>query len=248
MRRTGADIERAASADRQPWGPAYSAEEVITALEPLVIPTRRERLQAVLARRIGSVALLLDGIRDPYNGVALLRTCEALGVQDVHLVEHGDPFLVSRRVTQGAHHWLDIHHHPEPGEALLAIRRSNHALVLAHPAGELDPGDLAALERVCIVLGNEHDGVCDAIASACSRSVRVPMVGFAESLNVSVTGGILLAQATRGRLGDLSSEVRRLLYAKALFRTVSRAREVLEAGNVTSGQVRATAARAGSAT
>ena len=86
--------------------------------------------------------------------------------------------------------------------------------------------------RLAIVLGNERDGIAEELASLCTRRVRVPMRGFVESLNVSVTAAILLATATRGRTGDLDDDARLRLYARGLFHSVPRAREVLDHANV----------------
>jgi tRNA (guanosine-2'-O-)-methyltransferase len=81
---------------------------------------------------------------------------------------------------------------------------------------------------VALLLGNEHQGIAEELRAACTRAVRVPMVGFVESLNVSVTAGILLFSATRGRTGDLSPSRRKALYARALWLTVPRPAEHLE--------------------
>jgi tRNA (guanosine-2'-O-)-methyltransferase len=78
-------------------------------------------------------------------------------------------------------------------------------------------------------LGNEHDGISGELASACTRHVRVPMRGFVESLNVSVSAAILLASATAGRAGDLPEADQRRLYARGLYLSVGRADDVLAA-------------------
>lgn len=104
-------------------------------------------------------------------------------------------------------------------------------LVGAHPEGELTPEDLAALPRVAVVLGNEREGIRPAIAEACAHRVRVPMRGFVESLNVSVTAAILLHAATRGRAGDLEEADRLRLYARGLYLSVPRAEELIAASS-----------------
>jgi tRNA (guanosine-2'-O-)-methyltransferase len=91
------------------------------------------------------------------------------------------------------------------------------------------PGDLASVERVALVLGNERDGIGDTLRAACTRSVRVPMRGFVESLNVSVTAAILLSAATVGRSGDLDEASRRRLYARGLYFSLTRAEDLLNA-------------------
>ena len=119
--------------------------------------------------------------------------------------------------------------HPGPEAALAALHAEGFTTVATHPEGNLEPEDLARLPRVAIILGNEHDGLRDALHAGAKSSVRIPMRGFVESFNVSVAGAVLLFAATRGRAGDLSEAEQARLYARALVRSVPRALEVLGA-------------------
>ncbi len=101
------------------------------------------------------------------------------------------------------------------------------SLVGAHPEGELSPEQLASVPRVALVLGNEREGIRDEIARACTARVRVPMRGFVESLNMSVTAAVLLYAATLDRPGDLDEASRRRLYARGLYLTVPQAEDIL---------------------
>src|SRR5262249_37969551 len=102
-------------------------------------------------------------------------------------------------------------------------------LVATHPEGSLVPEDLRNVPKLCLVMGNEHDGIREALVRATSRSVRIPMRGFVESLNLSVAAALLLSAATKGREGDLDDGERRALYATGLMRSVPRADEILAA-------------------
>jgi tRNA (guanosine-2'-O-)-methyltransferase len=201
---------------------------VIATLEPLVNPARRERLQTVLDGRIQSVTLVMDAPHDPHNGAAVLRSCDAFGVQHVHVVARREQFLVARRVTQGAERWLDLRIHPTPERAVACLLESRYELVACHPRGELVPEQLATIPRLALVLGNEHDGICAALTGAAQRTVRIPMRGFSESLNVSVSAAVLLAAASN-RPADLESEERRRLYARWLHQSLTRATDILAA-------------------
>lgn len=204
-------------------------------LEPLVTERRRERLLDVISRRLESVQVVFDAPHDPHNGAAVLRSCEAFGVQKVHVVERKESFLASSTVARGAEKWVDVTRTKgDASQAIATLRASGFELVGAHPEGELVPEDLASLPRVALVLGNERDGIADDLAAACTRRVRVPMRGFIESLNVSVTAAILLSHATRGRKGDLSEADRLRLYARGLYFSVDKADRLLgEPGDVT---------------
>ncbi len=206
----------------------HDPERVVTVLEPLVTEQRRARLREVIARRLASVAVVFDRPYDPHNGAAVLRSCEAFGVQRLHVVERENtPFAVARSVSRGAEKWIDVACHAGSASVVAWARGSATPLVAAHPDGELAPEDLARMPRLAVVLGNEREGVHPDLQAACSARVRVPMRGFIESLNVSVTAAILLYGATLDRAGDLSPDAQRRLYARGLYLTVPRAEEVL---------------------
>jgi tRNA (guanosine-2'-O-)-methyltransferase len=193
---------------------------VIETLEPLTVDERS---------RIGSVTVLMDAPHDPHNAAAVLRSCDGLGIPRVHVVPRGEEFAVGRTVAKGAERWIEIVRHRTPEVALQALHAQGFTTVATHPEGNLAPEELASLPRVAIILGNEHDGLRDALHEGAKNSVRIPMRGFVESFNVSVAGAVLLYAATRGRTGDLSETEQARCYARALVRSVPRALEVLEA-------------------
>jgi tRNA (guanosine-2'-O-)-methyltransferase len=206
---------------------SHDPARVLELLEPLVLPVRRARLKAVIEQRLTSVTVLFDAPHDPHNGAAVLRSCEAFGVSTLHVVEAREAFLVAASVARSAEKWVDVARYETSQAAIGRVRSEGMDLVAARADGELLPSDLAALPRVALVLGNERDGISDPLIAACSRSVRVPMRGFVESLNVSVTAAILLAAATANRPGDLDPGSRRRLYARGLYFSVPHAEDVL---------------------
>jgi tRNA (guanosine-2'-O-)-methyltransferase len=207
---------------------AHDPELVIRVLEPLVLDARRERLLAVAQSRLDSVAVVFDAPHDPHNGAAVVRSCEAFGVHGVHVVESREAFLVATSVARSAEKWVDVHRYAHPKAAAETLQRGGYDLVAARTDGELLPGDLARIARPALVFGNERDGISDELEAACTRTVRVPMRGFAESLNVSVTAAILIASATAGRRGDLPLSEQRRFYARCLYLSVAHAEDVLE--------------------
>lgn len=212
-----------------PWDPAWDAESIIEKLEPLALPRRRERFAQVIAGRLGSVTLLLDELQDPHNRAAIVRSCDAFGVQELHSVQPAHDFHIHHDIAAGTERWVDVHAHADASTAVEQLLSRGFELIETHPKGELLPGDLAHVPRLALILGNETRGIDPVMSGAASRRVRIPMRGFVESLNVSVSAAVLLAAATLPRAGDLPHASRRHLYARALFHSVPRAREVLEA-------------------
>src|SRR5687768_17511507 len=164
-----------------PWPAAWTPESVIETLEPLAVDERRARLWSVVRGRIGSVTVLMDAPHDPHNAAAVLRSCDALGVPRVHLVPRDEAFVVGRTVAKGAERWIEVVPHRSPELALAALHADGFTTVATHPEGNLSPEDLAKLPRVALILGNEHDGIRDALHAGARDSVRIPMRGFVES-------------------------------------------------------------------
>lgn len=200
---------------------------VIEALEPHVGDERKGRLLHVLRQRLGSVTVLFDAPYDPHNGAAVIRSCDAFGVGRLHVVERQKPFLMAKSVARGSEHWVEVSRHREPAVAAEGLKRAGFTLVGAEAGGTLTPPDLAKIPRLCLVLGNEKDGIADELRARCDAYVGVPMRGFVESLNVSVTSAILLAAATIGRPGDADPAELARLYARALVLSVAQPAEVL---------------------
>jgi tRNA (guanosine-2'-O-)-methyltransferase len=226
--------------------PGVDLDMIARTLEAFVTPERAARLRSVFAARVGSVTAVMDSPHDPHNGAAVIRSCDAFGVPRLHVVEAREAFLVSNTVSRGSERWVDLRTYERTTSAVEAITRAGYELVATHPEGELSPEDLASVPRLALVLGNERYGIGEELGRACARSVRIPMRGFAESLNVSVTAAILLQHATWGRPGDLSAAEQTALYARALVLTVPHAPEVLAARGVHVGSDLAGLQRGGS--
>lgn len=209
---------------------ARSPDDLIRHLERFVLEPRRTRLLQAIDQRLDSVTVVFDQPYDPHNGAAILRTCDAFGLQALHVVERPTtPFLAAASVARGANKWVDVLLHRSAASVVRHFAEAEVAtpLVAAHPEGELLPEDLAALPRMALVVGNEREGIQPELAAACTHRVRVPMRGFVESLNVSVSTAILLHGATRGRVGDLPEAQRRRLYARGLYFSVAQVERVL---------------------
>lgn len=205
----------------------------IEVLEALVTDARRERIRTVIEQRVASITVLLDSLHDPHNGAAIIRSSDAFGLARVHVIERRESFLTARTVARGSERWVDVSTHRSGTEAASCLTNAGFELMTTHPEGDLEPEALADVRTpFALVLGNERDGIADDLKPHTSRSVKVPMRGYAESLNVSVTAAIMLYSAMRGRRGDLDDRDRNRLLLRGLIQTVPRAREVLDARNL----------------
>jgi tRNA (guanosine-2'-O-)-methyltransferase len=233
MHRKSPGVEAVTERDRILWALGQTdATPVARALENLVTDARRERILEVIERRIGSVTVVLDSFHDPHNGAAILRSCDAFGIGSVHAVESVEPLLASNEVARGSQRWVEVERYGWAADCAAVIRAGGFELVATHPDGELEPSALSAIPRLALVMGNERAGISPGLREHCHKTVRIPMRGFAESLNVSVTAAILLFHATAGRPGDLTESEKMRLFARALVLTVARAPEILAAEGI----------------
>jgi tRNA (guanosine-2'-O-)-methyltransferase len=215
---------------------------VLRCLAPALSARRRRRIDAVVARRLASVTVLLEGIHDPRNGAAVVRSCEALGLLQIHVVFGAEEgcFPVSRRVTQAADKWVDIFVHESTPAALAFLQRSGYHCWAALPpplhGRRGQPCAVAVDHPVALVFGNEHGGLSAAARALCARRFHLPMFGFTESLNVSVAVALSLQDVVArrrsllGRHGDLPDGAAEQLRAAYYARSVRHAPEVLLRG------------------
>ncbi|MBW1879230.1 MAG: RNA methyltransferase [Deltaproteobacteria bacterium] len=152
---------------------------------------RIQRMETVLAHRLGHIRCAAEAVYQRHNVSAILRTCDAFGVHHVHVV--GEDFTATKGAARGAERWLAIHRHPTVEEAVAAIRLAGFRIWVADLAEDgVMPEDLPLDAPVCLWVGAELEGVSEAARAAADGVVTVPMRGFTQSLNVSVAAAVAL--------------------------------------------------------
>ncbi|MGC9529325.1 MAG: TrmH family RNA methyltransferase [Candidatus Bipolaricaulaceae bacterium] len=172
----------------------------------VVTEWRRRRIDQVVQARLAGLAVVCENLHNPHNAAAILRTCEALGVLNVYVVEEDRPFSPARGVTQGAEKWVRVHRFRRVERALGAIAQAGYALYAAVPGeGGLCPEELPCAQPLALAFGAEDAGLSDQLMAAAAGTFHIPMWGFTQSLNVSVAAAIAVyvcGQARRRGLGD----------------------------------------------
>lgn len=226
VRRTDPDAYRLHRPPELRW----PAELVIEALGPTVLPERLARIRNVVAQRTRRVVPVLENLHDPHNASAVLRTADAFGIQDVAMVRSDGEFLAAHRVAQGTHRWLDLHLFGDAASCAGWLKGRGFRVLVAKMDGEVTPEGLAE-GNVAVVFGNEHAGVSKGMEAFADGTYAIPMVGFVESLNVSVAAAVTLYAATaprRGRGEALDEGDQRTLLARFLMGNVRDAERIVE--------------------
>ena len=168
-------------------------------------PEREARMKEVAGRRQAGFILVLDGIHDPHNAGAIMRTCDAFGVQEVWLVfEEGksfNPRQVGKVSSSSANRWLTFRKFKTSEECFEALRQEKYFIVATALADRgVSPYTTNLVqEKIALVVGNEHRGVSPVFMEGADMLLTIPMQGFVESLNVSVASALCIAEITRQR-------------------------------------------------
>jgi tRNA (guanosine-2'-O-)-methyltransferase len=206
--------------------------------EPLfLLPERRARIDEVVSHRTRTLTLVMEALGDPQNVNAVLRTAEAFGVQEVHVVEGPmKAYDRNKKISQNADKWLEVVRWKAAGPCLTALKERGFRIYATHLGeGSRDLGELSFASPVALVFGNEHRGVSEEALALADLRYAIPMRGFTRSFNVSVAAAVSLfraverRQAERGRHGDLDEAEAEALRQRFYTRSVKQRARIAKA-------------------
>lgn len=164
---------------------------------------RQKRIEDVLGRRRTSLTVVLEDVHDPHNASAVLRSCDGVGILDVHLVYvHEAPPKKSfaRTTSASAAKWVRVHRHGSIDDCYATLRARGFSIyATALGRDSVDLYELDLVQPSALVFGNEMRGVSSAAAEGADSTVFIPMQGMVESLNISVACAVSLYEAMRQR-------------------------------------------------
>ncbi len=169
-------------------------DERIAYMEQFLTEERCEVLRRTLASRTRYMTILTENTFHPQNASALVRHCEAFGLQELHTVETRCKFNPNVNIVRGTDKWVDITRHDSTAEAIATLKGAGYRLVATTPHRESCTPETFDVAKgpFCLVFGTEHAGVSDEIIEAADEYLRIPMCGMVESLNVSASAAILI--------------------------------------------------------
>lgn len=165
-----------------------------------MLARRFRRLRSVLERRQPDLTVLLENVHKPHNFAAVLRTADAVGLLEAHAVVYDGELRTSLVTAAGSDKWVRARFHPTIAAAAEALRSDGLRILAAHPsAAAIDYRDVDFTRPTAVLFGQEKDGLTPEALALADAEVRIPMVGFVASLNVSVAAAVVLFEAQRQR-------------------------------------------------
>lgn len=163
----------------------------------LLTEPRKQRLLDHIRHRTRHLTVVIENIYQPHNASAIIRSCDCFGIQDLHIIENKNPYRVNPNVVLGSNRWINIIIHPSAplttNKCLEGLKKDGYKIVATTPhIDSFTPESLPIDDKIALVLGAELEGISPEVNNNADYFLRIPMVGFTESLNVSVSAAICL--------------------------------------------------------
>ncbi len=167
------------------------------------VPTKEriEKVKRVLSFRQPDLRVVLEEVKNTHNASAVVRTCDAAGILNVDIISASEePFPVNEAISTRAEKWLQFHYYTSTANCLTQLKTKGFKIVATHLSKDsLSYMDLDYTQPLAVVFGNEAEGISDEALGISDYKIRIPMVGMAQSLNLSVSVGIILYEAMKQR-------------------------------------------------
>ena len=212
--------------------------KLLTYLEGFVTDKRKNLFRNILQDRTRHFTVVLEEIYQQHNASAVIRSCDIFGIQDVHVIENKYKSKVSRHIAKGSQKWLSFHNYKEDKnntiDCLENIKSKGYQIIATTPHNDSCVlHDFDITKKSAFVFGVEKAGVSDDVMKNADGFLKIPMVGFTESLNISVAAAIILENLTfklRNSSVDwkLTNEEQKILYASWIEKTIKNVDEIKE--------------------
>ena len=163
-------------------------------------PERTQKLIKVLQQRQANLAVVMENVQDPHNISAVLRTCDAVGIQDIYILNTKIPRheKFGAKSSSSALKWITMHQFENIEECFIVLRKKYSTILTTHLSSDaIGLYEIDFTKSIALVFGNEHDGVSEEVRNLADGNFIIPQVGIIKSLNISVACAVTLYEAFR---------------------------------------------------
>lgn len=214
----------------------HKKTNLLTYLEGFVTEKRKDLFKKILQDRTRHFTVVLEDIFQQHNSSAVIRSCDIFGIQDVHVIENKYNSKVSRHVAKGAQKWLTFHQYNDDEnntiDCLEKLKNDGYQIIATTPHNDsCIIHDFDITKKSAFVFGVEKSGVSEDVIKNADGFLKIPMVGFTESLNISVAAAIILENLTSklrksGLDWSLTEDEQQMLYANWIEKTIKNVEEI----------------------
>lgn len=167
--------------------------DLFTYLETFLTPRRQSLFEKVVNQRTNYFTVATQDVHQLHNTSAVIRSCDVFGIQNIHVIEERQPRRIDKEIAMGAQKWVDVNRYNSTLHCMNALKEKGYQIVATSPHGNaqlLDDFDIS--KPSAIFFGTEKEGLSQEVLKTADTSLKIPMQGFTESLNISVSAAIIL--------------------------------------------------------
>ena len=166
-------------------------------LEGYLTEKRKEKFEKVLSQRTKHFTVATEDVYQLHNTSAVMRSCDVFGVQELHIIEERNSKDIDREIAMGAQKWVDLYRYHSVKDAIVNLKRDGYQIVATTPHDNNNVlEDFDVTKKSCFFFGREISGLSQEVIDEADCFLKIPMVGFTESLNISVSAAIILQHVT----------------------------------------------------
>jgi tRNA (guanosine-2'-O-)-methyltransferase len=179
--------------------------KLLSYLESFLTTRRKELFKKVIAKRTNHFTVATQDVYQLHNTSAVIRSCDVFGVQNVHVVEEVNVKKIDREIAMGAQKWVDINRYASTQSCVKSLRKNGYRIIATSPHEGTLLQDFDISQPAALFFGTETKGLSQEVLEEADEFLQIPMVGFTESLNISVSAAIILQSlSSRLRNSDIN--------------------------------------------
>lgn len=208
--------------------------EYLAYLEDFLTENRKERFLEILKNRTNHFTIAIEDVYQLHNTSAVMRSCEVFGIQELNVIEEKFGKRIDKEIAMGAQKWVDVDRYNSVQDCIESLKSKGYQIIATTPHNDscmIHEFDIS--KRSAIFFGTEKEGLSQEIINQADGYLKIPMVGFTESLNISVSAAIIIQDITnRLRLSNINWQLseeeileKRLIWAKNSIKDIKRIEE-----------------------
>lgn len=171
--------------------------QLLKHLQGYLTPKRLQRFEDVLKYRTKHFTVATEDVYQLHNTSAVMRTCDVFGIQELNIIEEANSKDIDREIAMGAQKWVDLNRYGSVKTCVDDLKVKGYKIIATTPhTNDCDLMDFDISEKACFFFGRETEGLSDYVMQHADGFLKIPMVGFTESLNISVSAAIILQDVT----------------------------------------------------
>ncbi len=171
--------------------------DLLKYLERFISTERTERFESILEERTRYITVAIEDVIQVHNTSAVIRSCEVFGIQDAHVIEGGFGRQLDKNIAMGAEQWVDVYRYENAKTCIDLLKEKGYKIIATTPHNDsCILKDFEITEKTALFFGTEKDGLSEQVLKKADGFLKIPMMGFTESLNISVSAAIILQDLT----------------------------------------------------